>query len=286
MVRSTYVPTRVGICVPVHTEAPALRTTVLGIERARRRAASAGVLTQLVVVVDGGAVACSELGASYAERTVELPKRRGSYAARNAGIDALVPFADFVLFTDAGCIVDESWVIEHVEALRSAPLSGGAVEVPLPSRPTPAAFVDASRNLRQQAYVEQAGYAATCNLGVRADVLRDLRFDENLRSGGDRKFCHEAARLGYSIAYAANALVVHPPRLTRREVVTKARRVGHGVAQLPPWSAPAEVPAPRFGFGLARSHHASEGLVGRWWAVRVAAIDYLRARALARAVTG
>jgi hypothetical protein len=240
----------------VRGDAAGLATTLLSI------GADAGVV--VVVAVDGPDPEIEAEARSLGADVVVLPEPAGSY--------------------DAGCVVAPRWIAAHVRALDGgADLSGGAVQVPLPSWPSAAEYVDAQRNLRQEAYVNEGGYAATCNLAVRREVLDRVRFDAGLRSGGDREFCHRATAAGFALAYTADALVVHPPRQSWRAVLGKAARVGDGVHALPAPSRPASLAPPRFGFGLARGHQRGQGLAGVPWALQVAALDYLRTRAFVRA---
>jgi hypothetical protein len=236
---------------------------------------------RVIVAVDGPDGAAEAEARSLGAETVVLPASGGSYAARNAALEVVRAdeSIEVVAFTDAGCLVSPSWLAGHVRALEAHDMSGGAVEVPLPSRPSPAEYVDARRNLRQEAYVNEGGYAATCNLAVRRAVVESLRFDDRLQSGGDREFCHRARDAGFSLAYSPDALVVHPPRQSWGSVLAKARRVGGGVRGLPP----SELPTPRLGFGLAKSHARGRGLTAVPWMMQVAALDYLRTRAFVRA---
>jgi teichuronic acid biosynthesis glycosyltransferase TuaH len=257
------------VVIPVHEDAEGLATTLaaLGPER-------------VIVVVDGPHGPTEAVARRAGVTVVVLDPAAGSYAARNAGIDQLPADTDVVVFTDAGCVPRPGWVAAHVEALRSAQLSGGAVEVTHGFDPTPAEWVDKCRNLRQKSYVEEGGYAATCNLAVRRDLLRQIRFDATLQSGGDREFCARAGRLGAQLVYTPDAVVEHSARTTTREVLAKARRVGKGIASLPPESRPVPPRVQRPNLGLLRRARAAGLPAGPVWGLRVAWLDHRRARVL------
>jgi glycosyltransferase involved in cell wall biosynthesis len=258
-----------AVIIPVSSDPEGLRQTLALLDGQR-----------VIVVVDGAHAPTEEVGRAAGADVVVLDTPSGSYAARNAGIDRLPADADVVLFTDAGCLPRPGWVAAHVAALASADLSGGAVDVTHGPTPTPAEWVDRCRNLRQQSYVEDGGYAATCNLAVRRAVLDTHRFDARLRSGGDREFCQRVVRDGAVLRYTADAAVAHPARSTGRQVLAKARRVGRGLASLPE-SARATPPAARRpNRGLARRAREADLAVGPWWTVRVAWLDFRRARVL------
>lgn len=217
----------VAVCIPAHGSPASLRAVLKSLNRLDYPTH----LLQVIVAVDGPDSALEETARASGATTVVLPQNQGSYAARNAAVEAIDGPVTAVLFTDAGCEVTPQWVREHLRVLGQADLSGGAVEVTTSARPTPAEWVDAGRHLRQQHFVERVGFAATCNLAVRAGVLHRLRFDASLRSGGDFDFGRRAGEAGFSIAYAPGAVVRHPARSTTREVLKKVRRVARGASE-------------------------------------------------------
>ena len=258
------------VVVPVHADPDGLRDTL---------AALAG--EHVVVVVDGSHPA-TEAVARDAGATVLVQANAGSYAARQTGVDSLADDVDVVLFTDAGCRPRPGWVAAHVAALEHAELSGGAVDVVTGTSPTPAEWVDKARYLRQEAYVAD-GYAATCNLGVRRSVLRTVRFDTSLRSGGDREFCRRAGAAGNRITYTPDAVIEHPARATSTAVLGKATRIGTGLGAQPDATRPTALPVPQLRRGLARDGMRATGR-GVLWGARVALLDWQRVRATRQAM--
>jgi glycosyltransferase involved in cell wall biosynthesis len=270
---------RVAVCIPVADDPAGLQLTLAAL--AALGSETAGVC--VVVAVDGADPETVAVAQRHGALVVPIAHRRGSYAARNAALDVVPADVDIVLFTDAGCVPRVGWVTAHVDALRDAELSGGAVDVTMSSRPTPAEWVDAHRNLRQQSYVELDGFAATCNLGVRRPVAEGLRFDGTLHSGGDRDFGMRARAAGHRLVYTAAAIVEHPARTTPAAVLAKARRVGAGVASLPRSSRPAQLPNHRPGLALVRRARREHQGRGPLWLLRVAWLDQRRAGAVRRA---
>lgn len=258
--------------MPVHADPGGLAATLDSLR---------GVDADVVVAVDGPDGATEAVARAAGATVVVGAVQRGSYAARNLGIDALGDDIEHVLFTDAGCVARPGWVDAHVAALRHAGLSAGAVDVLTGTPPTPAEWVDARRYLRQEAYVAD-GFAATCNLAVHHDILREIRFDETLESGGDRALCRQAIALGHRLVYTPSAVVAHPARRTAASVLAKAARIGRGLAALPPGARPARLPVPRLQRGLARDGMRRHRR-GALWGLQVALLDYRRVRATARA---
>ncbi|HVT78734.1 MAG TPA: glycosyltransferase, partial [Acidimicrobiales bacterium] len=188
----------VGVCIPVYDEVDAIVATLRSVwatDYPRDR-------LRVVVAVDGGDARVAGAARAEGATVVEVVPNQGSYAARNAALAALDPVASCVLFTDTDCEVAPGWVRAHVAALENASLSGGGVDFRFAHRrPNPAEWVDSTRHLRQQTYVELDGFAATCNLAVRRDVFARVQFDPTLRTGGDADFCLRAKAAGFDLVY-------------------------------------------------------------------------------------
>jgi GT2 family glycosyltransferase len=156
--------------------------------------------------------------------------RPGSYAARNAGIDAAA--APVLAFTDADCRPAAGWLAAGVARLTGADLVGGAVR-PLPVGDSVWERYDRALYLQQQAFVERESFAATACLFTRREVFdRVGRFDPGLRSSGDWEWCRRAVRAGCTLVYEPAAVVEHLPRTTAVETWRLHRRLGAGWAVL------------------------------------------------------
>lgn len=152
----------------------------------------------------------------------------GAYAARNAGLAA--SRAPHLAFTDVDCLPAPDWLERGLAHLEAAPRAAGRIDLlPRPEAPY-ASRLERARFFRQARYVEE-GFGATANLFVRRAVFDVVGpFDARLRSGGDAEHGLRASRLGFSIVYAADAVVKHPAR-PLGELCGKALRVGVGFGQ-------------------------------------------------------
>ena len=270
---------KVAVCVPVHRD---------GADLMRLLDAIASVdwptdRLEIVVALDGADPTLRAIATGRGAGVVELPERKGSYAARNLALSTLGDDVDIVVFTDADCIPQPRWIRAHVDALQDADLSGGAIDVTLRDRPSPAEFVDRIRHLHQETYVTVEGFAATANLAVRREVAA-LGFDGSLPSGGDAEFCRRATAAGFRLVYTPGAVVQHPARRTTREVLKKVKRIGRGVEARPGhW---AERPAPEVKPRKWLAHRARrEGVSpGIAWELRVIALDLVASSIFARSV--
>jgi GT2 family glycosyltransferase len=190
-----------------------------------------------VVVVDdrsADARAVARMAATAGRGRVRLVagQGRGPAAARNLG--ARTASAPVVAFTDDDCRPDPGWL-----AAVAAALEGGADVVAGPtvvgepaSSATRAAQVvtnhllDASLDRRART----VGFAPTCNLAARAEVLAGLPFDESFpaAAGEDRDWCDRLAAGGTAITYVPGMLVRHHPELDLRRFWRQQVRYGEG----------------------------------------------------------
>jgi glycosyltransferase involved in cell wall biosynthesis len=272
---------RVAVVVPAHRETGSLAAVVTGaLQQAER--------PRVVVAVDGGHPPTVEAARRAGAEVVELADNRGSYAARNAALarllDADGPQPEVVVFTDADCVVTGGWLAAHLDALRTADLSGGDVRFTFRgSRPTPAEWVDAARHLKQRVYVERDGFAATCNLAVRAEALREQRFDGSLRTGGDAELCRRLTATGARLVFTPDAVVEHPAR-DLRALWTKVDRLARGVpGQAERWRG-RELPPRRLTRGVWRRARAAGHDVGPLWGTTACLLDWLLSQRVRRAV--
>jgi glycosyltransferase involved in cell wall biosynthesis len=269
------------VCIPAYDEVDGVAAVV----RAIRSADYPSELVRVVVAVDGADPSVVDAARRAGAEVVEVVPNQGSYAARNAAVLDLGDAVDVVLFTDADCVIPPTWVQAHVDALASSDLSGGAVRFTFAGpRPTPAEWVDSIRHLQQDVYVSRDGYAATCNLGVRREVLDELRFDATLRTGGDAEFCRRATASGFRLAYAPAAVIDHPARPTRQALLGKVRRIAGGVERHRQRWEEREVTLPRPTRGPYRRARQAGHDVGPWWGLRASLLDYRCNRIVVQAV--
>lgn len=250
----------VTVCVPVRGDAAGLARLLRSMHD-----------VDVVVAIDGPDDAVERVARDGGARVVVLPEPRGSYAARNAAVDATT--SDLVLFTDADAEVGPGWVEAHTRALEHHDLSGGPVRLELPAHPSPAQAVDAARHLDQRRYVDTLGFAATVNLGARRAVLERVRFDERLQSGGDFEFGQRTRAAGFTIAWTEDAWVAHPPRSSARAVLKKVRRVAKGAVDLQRAGHPASARGNRAKRRPVDVANDAGWRPGPWWRLRAWALD-------------
>jgi GT2 family glycosyltransferase len=219
-----------SVVVPTRDRPEALRACLAAL-------AAQSVPPDQVVVVDdasrdGAAVRRVATAARGLRVRLVAGQGRGPAAARNLGAGAAS--GTVVAFTDDDCRPDPGWA----EALFGA-IEGGADVVAGPtvvgepaSSATRAAQV-VTNHLLDSSFDRRSGtvgFAPTCNLAARAEVLAVLPFDESFptAAGEDRDWCDRLAASGTTIRYVPGALVRHHPGLDLRGFWGQQLRYGEG----------------------------------------------------------
>jgi cellulose synthase/poly-beta-1,6-N-acetylglucosamine synthase-like glycosyltransferase len=261
---------QIAVCVPAYRDPEGVRRLLGCLAGVDHPADS----LRVVIAVDGGDPETVQAAAAGGAEALALPKA-GSYAARNAALDHLGNWPELVVFTDADCLPQRAWIREHLAAIDAGiDLSGGAVEVTLRQKASPAEYVDRMRHLKQEMYVTALGFAVTANLAVRRTILDDHRFADRLQTGGDVEFCRRAVAAGYTLGYTPNAVVQHPARTTSKDVLTKVRRICAGMADQPErWvgTPVSKARIRRAPVTIARAEGVSQGLL---WDAREIALEW------------
>lgn len=195
-----------------------------------------------VLIVDNGSrdrtmdivQAFAEASPGFPLRLITEHEQRGSYAARNKAV--AVARGEILAFTDGDCRPAPGWISSGVETLRRSEVEqvAGAIQFEFANDPPNIwEFVDSVMHLRQEIYVRDNQFGATANLFVRAAALRQVGgFRSDLKSGGDFEFGQRMRNAGFGITYCPDARIGHAARDSHREVATKVRRVGAGLATL------------------------------------------------------
>ncbi len=198
---------------------------------------------ELVVVDDGSADADavdSAIAEALRDATHAPPVRivrgsgRGPAAARNLG--ARTATGAVVLFIDDDCVAEPGWA----QTLAAACAEGGAAAGVTIADPIAGRAAVASQLLThtlQLASLDPAtgnlGFAPTCNLACRADVLRLLAFDESfpLAAGEDRDWCSRLAAAGVALRFVPEACVEHQPQMGLAGLLRQQLRYGRGAVR-------------------------------------------------------
>ena len=157
-------------------------------------------------------------------------RRKGAYAARNAGV--MAASGRILAFTDADCMPENEWIAAGVSALDARAgraFVGGEVSILRPERPTAVALYQSLIGFDQKFNIEEKRFTATANLFCTREHFEQVGlFEETLLSGGDREWCWRAQKKGFDLIYQRRAAVSTSPRITLKSAIRQARRVTAG----------------------------------------------------------
>lgn len=271
-------PCPAAVCIPAYGDPEGLERTLASLADLDYPPD----LLQVVVAVDGPDEVLVAVAEHHGAELVVLDTNRGSYAARNAALDRVFPQSAVVAFVDADITVSAGWLRAHVRALQAAHISGGAFRFRFSDPPTPAEHVDSVRHLQQRLSVDDLGYVITGNFAARRHVFDELRFDERLRSGGDRDFGIRARAAGCVLVYCDQAWVWHAARSSARALLAKVARIAAGIQQLRTMQSYQPAVRNYRRVSALTSGRESGRTQGLWWDLQVLALDQLCNLAWAR----
>jgi len=189
-----------------------------------------------VIVVDDGSVDEGAVDAAVGDRhRVRVVRAGGSGPAAARNVGAALAGGDVVCFTDDDCRPGPGWIAALVDAVAGgAPAVAGPTRNALPDDRWATASQLITNHLAERSRRLGTPFAPTSNLAVRADVTRELRFDESfpLAAGEDREWCDRLAAAGHRLAWAPDAWVDHHQELSARRFLAQQARYGRGAAHL------------------------------------------------------
>ena len=184
-----------------------------------------------VIVVDNNSSSPIRLYQVFSDfARIVLCRTPGSYAARNVGVAA--SHGKILAFTDADCRPDPNWIEAGVRALlheKESCIVGGEVSFIKSERLTSVEQYQHLVGFQQFENIEKLGFTVTANLFVsRSQFQRIGPFNEKLLSGGDREWSWRAAKVGFAVKYAPDAIVRTSARNSILAAIRQARRVEGG----------------------------------------------------------
>jgi len=218
----------VSVIIPTHHQWALLEKCLTALTQQTYPA----TLVETIVVVNEEGPTPKTLASRFPEVKFITELSKGSYAARNSGIDNST--GELVAFTDSDCLPHKDWLSEGVKALLENPgagFVGGQIRVffQRPNQPTVLEIYDAILSLNQERFVKQMKFAATANMLTFRHLFQEIgKFNPQLLSGGDRLWGNQAYQGGYQPIYCEKAIVEHPGSQNLRVFLNRVRRIEGG----------------------------------------------------------
>lgn len=173
---------------------------------------------ELLIVDNCSTDATRSILARYPVRVVEEREVQSSYAARNRGADA--SRSEYLVFTDADCIVERGWLRALVRALQPPEVGGVAGGIEAFPGESAVERYQAPRAIRaERAFAHQfLPFAQTANAAFKRTVFSKIGgFDPAIIYGGDLDFSWRMQReTGLRLVFEPTAIVRHRHRTTHR----------------------------------------------------------------------
>jgi hypothetical protein len=221
-------PPMVSVIIPVLNDPDGIRRCI----DALRRQSYPEDRYELIVVDNGSTDSTPDVAAELGARLFRETTKKGSYAARNTGLENAD--GEILAFTDADCTPSRCWIEEGVRPMNEdgADLVGGRVRFRLARHPTGAEVWDSVTNMQIDENIRTRGVAKTANLFAGQHVFDEIGdFPDDMTSGGDVAWTERATGHGFKLVYAPLAEVEHPARRLA-SLIAKQYRVGTGQAAL------------------------------------------------------
>jgi cellulose synthase/poly-beta-1,6-N-acetylglucosamine synthase-like glycosyltransferase len=188
---------------------------------------------EVLVVGDGEDERVARIAAGHRARYLEAD-RRGSYAARNRGIEAAR--GALLVFTDSDCVPPPRW-LEEVVRVFDDPTCRIALGPSTSANETPVArWVQDVDDARWRALLAQepgtAAYCDTRNFAARREVFDAELFDPGFRWAGDLELGYRLARRGERLRLAPEMTTGHLNPTSLLAVLRRGLRRGRGLEQL------------------------------------------------------
>ncbi len=197
-----------SVVLPVYRDAAGLAQTL---DSFRNQTMPASEF-EVIVCNDGGQAEISGLCKQYNVLEIVITPNRGSYFARNRGLEKTR--GEYVAFVDADVTVPRDWIENGKKELQSVDYAGGPVIIDESKVTEPAHVYESLYGFPGEKFFHEQHFCVTANLFVKRSVIEEIgAFDERLRSGGDNEFGRRVYSSGkFRQRYSNDLTVLHPPR--------------------------------------------------------------------------
>lgn len=151
-----------------------------------------------------------------------------SYAARNYGVKNAMN--DIFVFTDSDCLPNTNWISEIKKEILYGNIIAGNINIFVNNKKNIWEIFDSTAHMNNE-YTQNKGNIATANMAVYRKDFEDVGNFIERYSGGDYEWSRRSIKKGKKIKFAKDALVNHPPRSTKRQIINKEARIAYGIGK-------------------------------------------------------
>jgi glycosyltransferase involved in cell wall biosynthesis len=212
---------RISVIIPHYNDIAALDLCLSSVTRQTAPADS----FEIVVADNMSPIGEDAVRAAIAGRArLVLATERGAGPARNAAVRE--SRGEILAFIDADCIAEPDWLAAGVRALDQHDVVGGHVFIHIGhDRPLSSAEAfEAVFAFDFKNYVERKGFTGAGNMFCRRSVF-DATGPFRVGMSEDLEWSRRATAAGFTLGYAADARVGHPPRRNWAELRHKWLRI-------------------------------------------------------------
>ncbi|MGF1590401.1 MAG: glycosyltransferase [Pleurocapsa sp.] len=220
----------VSVIIPVYNDAERLEKCLIALDKQTYPQE----LYEVIVVDNASDESIVEIVNKYQQASTICEAEPGSYAARNRGIT--VAKGKIFAFTDSDCIPAADWIEQGVKALINNPdcgIIGGKIKLFFRDRDrlTAVELYEDLTAFPQKRHIERNNFTPTANLFTYQEIFDEVgKFNQKLKSNGDREWCQLVCQQGYGIKYAEQAMVSHPARHSFTQIYRRYLRMAGGRA--------------------------------------------------------
>jgi len=198
----------ISVIIPVYKDVEGLTETVSSLMKQTIPQSN----YEVIVANDGGDEGVGDFCEKYPIREIRIIPNRGSYYARNRGIEEAR--GEFLAFVDADITVPGEWLETGLQGLQTADYIGGPVLINEKKVRTPAHYYELVTGFKGNVPEADNHFFVTANLFVRRSVFEHVGgFDIRLRSGGDNEFGNRVFNSNtFTQSFIQELAVLHPPR--------------------------------------------------------------------------
>ena len=183
-----------------------------------------------IVVADDGSTdgGIADVASSDGHIRVVQGPPVNAYAARNRAVAA--SSGPVLAFCDADCRPEPRWLERGLAALEQADVVAGRIKMRIPRDPSVWSLLDAETT-KDHARQVAVGNAETANLFLHRALYDQVGpFDAAQPGYGDFEFVLRCVSNGATLAYADDAVVTHPVRVSARAFLRNVWNMNHSYA--------------------------------------------------------